>query len=182
LPAGPAAVLRNLSNLFFLASAIILIALGYQLWLRYQPSSAIQPYNHSAIEPASRLPTRITLSDIGLDLPVIPVEVLNNIWPETTEGVSYMSNSPLPGDPGNSIFWGHDFPRLLGNLKSATVGQTLSVYFGSVKKDFIISKKIITSPTDLSILSSTIYPQLTIYSCTGFLDSQRLALVASPKQ
>lgn len=171
------------SILLFSLSAIVFVVLVRQLAIRYLPLAivpshiAIESSNHSVVFTGS-VPTRIVLKDIGIDLPVISTEVKNNVWPETISGVSFMSNSVVPGETGNSIFWGHNFPRLLGNLDQAQPGQTISVYFTTGKKDFVIAKKAIISATDTSILDATSGAQLTLYTCTGFLDSQRLALVA----
>jgi LPXTG-site transpeptidase (sortase) family protein len=132
----------------------------------------------------SFLPTRISIPDLTIDLPVIPARIKDGHWPTTPVGVSYLTTSARPGEPGNSIFYGHNWPRLLGRLKKVQPGQIilLSTSSNSAALKFQVDRVQTVSPSDISVLASTSYPQLTLYTCTGFSDSQRLVVIAYPRK
>jgi LPXTG-site transpeptidase (sortase) family protein len=179
-------VLNKISSFFLLIAFICTLFLVYELWVRFNPANlsfASVPVSQVlGIASSSAIPVRILLPDLQLDLPVIPAEIRNNRWQSSLVGVSYLTSSGQPGQIGTSIFYGHDFPRLLGNLKSSVPGQKINVTLaGGVTVTYIIDRVITVSPNDISILSPSLKKQLTLYTCTGFLDRARLAVIAYSK-
>jgi len=89
-------------------------------------------------------------------------------------------DSPIPGRIGNSIFYGHNWTSLLGNLVNAKPGQEISIAFGSGEIErFKISYVQVVKPSQTDILNQTNDRRITLYTCTGFLDSKRLVVVAN---
>lgn len=125
------------------------------------------------------LPTEIIIKDLSLDLPIMPAKLENGKWEATTKGISYLSSSPIPGEAGNSILYGHNWPNLLGNIVKLKPGQVIIIKFadGSVK-NFRIDSIATVSPKETGILASSETSQITLYTCTGFLDSKRFVVVA----
>lgn len=129
----------------------------------------------------SKNPLRLVIKSLSIDLPIFPAVISNNRWTTSHYGISYLATSAVPGDYGNSILYGHNWERLLGNLKNVKVGDIIEItYDDTSKRTFIISHIQIVSPSDVSILAPTNTPQITLYTCTGFLDSERLVTVAVP--
>ncbi len=125
------------------------------------------------------LPTEIIIKDINLDLPIIPAKLEKGKWEATTKGVSYLSSSPIPGEKGNSILYGHNWPNLLGNIPKLKPGQVIKIKYADGKmKEFIINSTVIVSPKEVGILAPSEKSQITLYTCTGFLDSKRFVVVA----
>src|SRR3972149_12120618 len=125
------AVKRKL-HLVFLALSLICFALtGYLYWQRYfNPLNLAfnsAPPSSVGNSKLSSLPATISLPDLGLTLPVIPAQIISNVWPTTTAGVSYLFTSARPGDTGNSIFYGHNWPRLLGKLSQVELGAIITI-------------------------------------------------------
>src|SRR5207248_6164730 len=62
------------------------------LYLSESPAS-LSFANYSAeknITTTGLTPTRISISGLGIDLPVYQATIVNNVWPTTTKGASYL--------------------------------------------------------------------------------------------
>ncbi len=157
------------------------VSSGYLLWQRYYNPNRLA---FSEIPPvrASKLgfqPVRILIPDLKVDLPVIPAQITAGSWPTTSQGVSYLSVSTRPGEVGNSIFYGHNWPRLLGSLRLIKPGALITVRSVTGQTiNFVIMKTKIVSPTDISILEPGPERQLTIYTCYGLADTKRFVAIA----
>lgn len=165
--------------------AIILLAItlctsfygAYLVYLRYRviPVSA-QPLNTQI---SKKDPILFEIPSLDLSLPIKNARIINRKWDFNGEGVFYLEQSPIPGDIGNSIIFGHNWPNLLGNLKNAKKGDVINITFnnGDIKK-FEIFESYTVTPDQTHILNQTEDTRLSVYTCTGFLDSKRLLVVA----
>ncbi len=124
-------------------------------------------------------PSGIVITSINVWLPVYPSSISNGQWETSRKGVSYLANGVTPGDKGNSIFYGHNWPNLLGSLYRVKPGDTIQVVsVDGQTTNFVVSTVQVVTPNDISVLSQTNDRRLTIYTCTGFLDAKRLVVVA----
>ena len=131
------------------------------------------------IKTENNFPIAIRIPEIGINLPVVPASINNNKWGTTSKGVSWLIASPIPGELGNSILYGHNWNSLLGDLENAKTGYTVEIlYKNSVKRYFQITYIAIVNPNQIHVLSPTDDARLTIYTCTGFLDQKRLVVTA----
>lgn len=156
---------------------------GFLLWRRYDPHWLVIAHaqKKESLTPAyvPAMPVGITIPSANVRLPVFPAEVKNNVWEETTAGVSYLRRSPKPGDIGNSILYGHNWPTLLGNLRTVKPGDTIQIEFDkSPAKTFIVAFVNTVSPDETYILQPTADRRITLYTCTGLFDSKRLVITA----
>ena len=127
-------------------------------------------------------PILLKIPELDIELPVIPAEIKKNKWGTTTIGVSWLIASSIPGEKGNSIFYGHNWNRLLGNLENVKTGYTVEIlYKNSVKRYFKIKNIEIVNPDQVEVLNNTQQPRLTVYTCTGFMDQKRLVVTAEYK-
>ena len=125
------------------------------------------------------VPIAFRIPELGIDLPVIPAYIKKDKWDTTTGGISWLIASPIPGELGNSILYGHNWNTLLGDLENAKPGYTVEIlYKNSVKRYFRISYIAIVNLDQIHVLSPTDDARLTIYTCTGFLDQKRLVVTA----
>jgi LPXTG-site transpeptidase (sortase) family protein len=119
---------------------------------------------------------------LGINLPIETQEISATIWPETDRGVTFVKGSATPGSIGNSIFYGHNWTSLLGRLPGARIGDEVTITMDNgIVKTFVITKTKIVSPNDTEVLDDTNFSRLTLYTCTGFLDSKRFVAFAQPK-
>jgi len=166
--------------LMALGTAFLLFGM-FLLWQRYSPQKlSFNNYKSAPVNYLNQVPSEIIIPSIKVDLPIYPAQIKNNLWEATTKGASYLVSSPLPGEPGNSIIYGHNWTSLLGPLTGVRPGQKVVVVFSNKeKKTFVINYTSVVSPSDTSILESTAGSKVTIYTCTGFLDTKRFVATAT---
>jgi len=124
-------------------------------------------------------PSAISLPSLGINLPVVITHMDGKKWPTTPSGVSYLANTAIPGDIGNAVFYGHNWPSLLGHLKQAKNGEKLYIqYQDGITKEFTIDSISEVEPNSTEILAQSSTPKITLYTCTGFLDTKRLVVTA----
>lgn len=173
----------KLLSLFFILQSLSLLTVGlYQLYLIEVPRPLAFIDYHSAKTAESKqsqLPIHITIADLGISIPVEQATVVENKWPTTDKGASYLTSSPLPGKEGNSVIYAHNWRSLFGNLVQAKVGQEVVImYPNNTKKTFVIAYTSVVSPNESTILAPSNDKRVTLYTCTGLLDSQRFVAVA----
>lgn len=178
----------------FLSKLLIIIGIAffslglYQVWERNDANRlAFHNYEYTETEAkdieSKNLPTAIKIPDLNLTLQVIPSKIEGNKWQTSKDGVSYLTSSPVPGEDGNSIIYGHNWAGLLATLPSIKPGNTIEVeYADKSKKKFAVAYTLTVSPGDQSILNSGNDKRITLYTCTGFLDSKRFVAVAMPQK
>ena len=124
-------------------------------------------------------PRFLQIDSAGISVPVFSAKIENHKWDLRNDGVMYLSSSALPGNKGNSIMYGHNWNSLLGNLHKVKPTDTLVVGLDSgTQRKFIVEYVYEVSPSQVDILDQVDYERLTIYTCSGFLDSKRLVVVA----
>lgn len=150
------------------------------LWERNNPSriafTEYQPTNYSNY---NVIPVRIRIPSLNIDLPIIEATINKNKWATTNDGVSYLETSPLPGYKGNSILYGHNWNNLLGKLKYIKPGEKIEIAYsnGTIKK-FSVNTMGVVTPDQTHVLLPSKDVRITLYTCTGFLDSKRLVVTA----
>lgn len=123
----------------------------------------------------------INIPKIKRDLAVSDGKFENGRWEVDTEGVSFYTESALPETGGNTVLYGHNKARILGGLVDMRKGDRIELRLenGELRNYEVTETKTI-KPTDVTILSNSGTTMLTIYTCTGFLDSARFVVLARP--
>lgn len=121
----------------------------------------------------------IAIPKIQKNLMVEDGSYQNGRWEVSKEGVSYYTDSSLPEAGGNTVLYGHNKERILGGLVTLKVGDKIDLKLvdGRVVSYEVFEVKTI-KPNQLDILKKTEDSRLTIYTCTGFLDSARFVVIA----
>lgn len=180
--------MRTLAYLIMFFGALWCLLGGYYFWLEnHQNNLTFENYHVTKVAAATAktedkqsTPKQIMIDDLNIELPLIRAKVEGDKWETTHNGASYLSSSPIPGNTGNSIVYGHNWTRLFGNLVYAKPGQAIKIAFddGSVRR-FVIKETSTVLPTASNILDSSTDKRITLYTCTGFLDSKRFVVVAT---
>jgi LPXTG-site transpeptidase (sortase) family protein len=162
------------SKLFLTFGFFFIFLTVLQLWQRFTPVSVSVASNLAASDPSV-----LEIPSLHIKLPIVKATLLENHWQYTSTGVSYLTSTAIPGMPGNSVIYGHNWPNLLGRLSQIKTGAVILIYFqnGSQKK-FTVSESSIVPASQTDILNSTADSRLTIFTCAGFLDSKRFVVVA----
>lgn len=179
--------MKLLALLLVLTGILSFLASGYLYYQRINPQRL--SFETSAISSLSQkkvvskvLPIRITLPKNEIDTPIYQAEIHGTKWDMTDKGASYLVSSPLPGQLGNSIIYGHDFANIFGKLTTVKPGDKIVVFFNDgSKQNFQVKTTQTVEPTQGEILKKTAEARLTLYTCTGFLDSKRFVVVSEPQ-
>jgi len=176
--------MKNFSSRILTLAGILLIIFSLFLyWQKTTPRRVAfnleSNFNTRDAHQGEAVPTKLIINELGIELPVFGAEIVGNNWPVTKNGVSFLSSSALPGTKGNSILYGHNWNSLLGPLTKAKPGQKIEVLLsdGNIV-NFVVDSTQIVSPNQASVLAESRDKRLTIYTCTGFLDSQRFVVSA----
>lgn len=174
---------NSFANFFLAVGFLGAIFGGYLVNQRYNPQKLSFNVNFFEAQKAQvnpdSAPVAISIDSQKISLPIIPALVKDKRWEATTKGVSYLSSSAIPGHPGNSILYGHNWPNLLGKLKNVRPGDKITVNFSdNSSKDFLIESVVEVNPDQTSVLGNSGDNRITLYTCSGFLDSKRLVVVA----
>src|SRR3989344_8123527 len=126
-----------LSKFFKWFGFICIILAGLLFWRRNIPQRVMflaAPVKRE-IKPKIKknLPVRLIIKNLNIDLPIFSAKVIGQNWQTTSLGVSWLDISPHPGEIGNSIMYGHNWPNLLGNLIYAKPGQEIEIKYSDGK-------------------------------------------------
>lgn len=157
---------------------------GFLIWQRQTPqrlafklSELKTVTTHSSTVDIT--PVVLSIPSLDIELPIIPTTLKDGNWQATGEGVSYLITSPPPGETGNSIMYGHNWPNLLGSLTRVKPGEIIRIdYSDGSARIFEVEFTSIVTPNQTHILNQTQDKRLTLYTCTGFLDTKRFVVTA----
>lgn len=168
---------------FLVIQSFSLLTIGlYELYLHETPS--LLAFNNYHVQQRRTFsekdaPTNITISAVGINLPIYTATIVHHVWQTTDLGASYLTSSPLPGEKGNSIIYGHNWTSLFGRLVNVKVGDKVVITYPDHKtKTFVIAYTSVVTPNEGSILDPTNDKRITMYTCTGLFDSHRFVAVA----
>ncbi len=164
-----------------------LIFLGLLLWLVF---GVFRLYQSKILsfsgQLASQTPTgpaavRIAIPKVDLSLPLTEATVTDNTWEISETGASHWDNSSNPGDNGNIVIYAHNKTNLFGPIRWLNVGDeiVLTAADGS-EHIYRITQTLTVSPNQTEYILPKAEETLTLYTCTGFFDSQRYLVIAKP--
>lgn len=172
----------NFASKILIASGFLLILFGGHLVIdRYSPKSIeFKDLSVNQVISSNVTPIRIIIPSLNIDNGIYGAKINNGQWETTQKGISYLLSSPVPGGIGNSILYGHNWPSLLGNLTRIKPGEKIEIVMSNgKKKTFVVQFTSIVDPNQTHILSQTSDNRITLYTCTGFLDSKRFVATAT---
>lgn len=173
---------RFLSNILIIFGVFCYALVVYSVYERVNPQRVSFAYEKHIetvpIKKDSPNPIELQIPRVSVRLPVVPSKIVSGKWEATTTGISYLSSSPIPGETGNSILYGHNWSNLLGPLVNVRPKDLIEViYSDNSKKVFEVEYTVTVSPSETHILLPSKDKRITLYTCTGFLDSQRFVVV-----
>lgn len=131
--------------------------------------------------PEELFPTQILIPKVRINLPVLVAKAGGEVWEVSDKGASYLLGSGIPGK-GNLVIYGHNKTSLFGPIRWLENGDEIKIK--NKKEQEFIYKVVETktvSPKNVEVLAPTEEAILTLYTCSGFLDSQRFIVVAKLK-
>lgn len=127
-------------------------------------------------------PKEVIIRELDLSLAIEESRVVNGVWEVSDERVSFLENSSAPGGGGNIVLYGHNKRDIFGRLGKLSAGSTITV-INEVGDSYayVVDEIKVVKPDDISVVQPTDHEVLTIYTCTGLLDSKRLIIKALPQ-
>lgn len=126
-------------------------------------------------------PTSISIPSLSIDLPVTDAAIKNGEWQVSSTGASHLETSANPGEGGNIVIYGHNLLKIFGKLGNLKLGDKIYVTNENGEQTtYIAEEKKVVFPDEVESVLPTETEQLTVYTCTGFADSQRLVFIAKP--
>ncbi len=129
-----------------------------------------------------QLPERIVIDDLKIDLPVNLTKLRDGQWPVAASEANFLLGSTLPGQSGNGIFYAHNKNNLFGSLNQIKPGNDITVVTPETNYTYEVFEILTAERDDLSILEKGDGQIITLFTCTGPNDSQRLVVKAKLKQ
>ena len=129
----------------------------------------------------SRKPLGIKIAKAKIDLRIEESFITSGNWEVSKNGVSHLNTSGVPGNDSNIVLYGHNKSNILGTLSAVSIGDEILITTrDSVTHRYIVKSVEVVSPSRVDVINPTDKEVLTIYTCTGFLDSKRLVVKAEP--
>lgn len=137
----------------------------------------IDPALLSEKEPALP-PERIIIPKQGINLPVIEAKVVDGYWELSETTASHGVGSANPGEIGNTVIFAHARERLFLPLKDVVVDDEVFVLTHDRWYRYQVKEIKDVNPDQIEVIAPTTDETLTLYTCSGFLDSKRRIVVA----
>jgi sortase A len=104
--------------------------------------------------------TKISIPHIGLRAVVLEGTSAHSLL----LGPAHMTGTAMPGADGNSVIAGHrdTFFRHVHDLR---IGDDIYVSQKTTTFHYVVVKRKVVQPTDVSVLRATRYPELTLITC-----------------
>lgn len=113
-------------------------------------------------------------------MPITEASISQGVWQVSETGASHLSSSESPGKKGNIIIYAHNLTRLFGPIVNVKKGDLIMVRTKKALYTYVVEKTYTVSPDQIELLLPTKSEVLTLYTCTGFLDSKRFVIQARP--
>lgn len=126
-----------------------------------------------------KLPIRIVIPKLSLDLSVKPAPVINGFWQVSSSTASYGLGSGIIGEPGNSVIFAHSRSDQFLSIKKISLGTKIYVYTNSKWFSYKVNSIKKVDPSNIEVIKPTQDSILTLYTCDGINDSKRLVVQAT---
>ena len=129
-------------------------------------------------EALEKIPQRIILPELSIDLPVKNSGLINGYWQVFIDAAGWGEGSGLPGQPGNQVIFAHARRGLFLPLKDVEIGNKVYVLSKETWYQYEVKEIKQVLPSQVEVIAPTEDETLTLYTCSGFTDSKRLIVVA----
>lgn len=110
--------------------------------------------------PSGKMLTRVVIPKIGMDAIVVEGDSRKAL----SAGPGHMTDTPLPGDPGNSVITAHR-DTFFRHIYELDKGDQIQVRRNGRNFTFAVTGKTIVMPQDVSVIERTTDPRLTLITC-----------------
>jgi sortase A len=118
---------------------------------------------------------RIQIPAIGIDAPIVQ----GDAWEQLKKGVGQHIGTVNPGEKGNLVLSAHNdiFGEIFRHLDQLENGDEIVLHTSQRAYVYVITRKKIVEPTNVSVMDSTTTPTITLISCYPYLiDDERIVI------
>ncbi len=139
----------------------------------------VQAYFETAL-PTAPTPVHIFIP-WNTDADLAPGVYQEGSWTVSPDKVTYLASSAMPGQGGNTIIYGHNKREILGNIRVLKGGETITLTLSDgTLHNYRVQNAQELSPTQTFPLLPTNTEVITLFTCSGPLDSRRYVVQALP--
>lgn len=133
----------------------------------------------AASETQSSNPVSISIPSIKINLSIEESAIIDGVWEISYDGASHLDKSADPGEGGNIVIYGHNKNLLFGPIRRLKEGDLIEITNEDGQKyNYKVTKSFVTTPEDIEYVLPKSEEILTLYTCTGLLDSKRHIVLA----
>lgn len=129
---------------------------------------------------SSQKPIRIIIPAVQIDLPIVEARVVRGLWELSDTTASHGMGSGNPGDQGNTVIFGHARDELFGPIRELKKDNVIYLLTKNRWHQYTVIETKLVDTKDVEVIAPTKDETLTLFTCSGFLDSKRLIIVAKP--
>ena len=129
---------------------------------------------------APQPPLRIVIPSLSVDIPIIEARVVDGFWELSETTASHGVGSANPGEVGNTVIFAHAREGLFGPLRNLKNDATVYVFSKDRWYRYQVTETKLVDPGAVEVIAPTDDETLTLYTCSGFLDTKRLIVTAKP--
>lgn len=161
---------------------LMLVVVAYRFQQARRLSFNLQADQVQASSQSKALTKKISLSKYKVTLDVTQASIIDGVWQINETTANHLESSANPGEDGNIVIYGHNSREVFGPLRWMSPGEVIELTNdkGEVLK-YTIKEIIETNPEDITWVLPKDRETLTVYTCSGFLNSKRHVVVAYPE-
>ena len=127
---------------------------------------------------AAEPPIRIVIPSVGIDVPVAEARVVNGYWEVSDVSASHGAGSAFPGTLGNTVIFAHAKEGLFLPLRNVKKTDRIYVFTPNRWYQYRVESIVAVAPTETHMIRQTSDETITLFTCSGFLDTKRLVVRA----
>lgn len=127
-------------------------------------------------------PVKIEIPAVSINLPVKEAGIKDGLWQVWENAGSHLISSAYPGGNGNVVIYAHNTNNGFGPIRWLTKGALIKLTDeqGAIFT-YEIGDIVEVNPDDISYVLPKNVETLTLYTCSGFLDTKRFVVTAKYK-
>jgi len=124
-------------------------------------------------------PTRVIIPSLGVNLDVVSSTIENGEWIVSEVAANHLDKSSVPGGGENIVVYAHNKASLFGPLKWISLGSVVQLVGPSGEiYEYEVYNIFETDRGNISVVLPAGREILTLYTCSGFIDTKRLIVQA----
>lgn len=130
----------------------------------------------------SQPPLRIVIPKFNIDLSIVEAPVVNGVWETSETTASHGIGSANPGQMGNTVIFAHARQGLFLPMRDIAKDDLVYVLTKDHWYRYRVADSKLVNPDQVEVIGQTPDERLTLFTCSGFFDSKRLIVTASPEK